>query len=379
MPRKILILSLLTLGYVIVSNQAQAEDLSIVGNGTGSSSEVNITQSTSTDVSQTNNADISNETQTTANSGDNTASGNSGDTSIQTGDVLASETINNEANQSVADSSCCSTSTTATILGNGADSQNNIALNQTDTTTVRVDQESNITNYSSGTANSGGNGAEDNNGDISIETGDVDASQETSNKNINQSHVEGAIGSGNSSAKITGNGADSVNSIHLTRDNNRDIWVLNSADIYNDINWDANSGNNFANGNLGDVFIRTGDVGLEIVIENEGINSSEVILRCCEEAIITPPTPPVNPPQGGEEPPSSPTAPTSSQTSVTQAAAAGGVAGEVLAEAGEVLPISGDLWTLIITLISSFLFFLGLFLRLHPGRDPNLKKAQFVL
>lgn len=381
MPRRFLILTVITLSYILGTGNVNAEDLIISDNGSDSQNNVSISQENNTQVQQQSTADIQNDTQTTADTGGNEASGNSGDTTINTGDVQASEIINNEANQSVVDSPCCPTSTTATISGNGADSQNNIEINRDNSTNINVNQEANISNQSQGTLISGNNTASNNIGNTTIETGNISASLETFNQGINMSRVEVAQGSGGEvSLKVSGNGTGSNNSITFSDTQETNIEIDNRIDLDNVIDWEAITGNNFAQGNLGDVFIRTGDADLEIIIENGPINSSEVILRCCEEAVITPPvTPPVQPPVGGgpgEQPPAQ------QPPSVSQPSPAGqpgpsdqGAAGEVLAAVGDILPISGNNWIVIITLISGLLFFLGLFLRLHPGRDPGVVKS----
>lgn len=386
MFKKIIIFTFVSLGYVLTINNAWAEDLVISDNGAGSDNNIAISKPTTTEVSQDSSANVNNDTQTTANSGGNTASDNNGDASIQTGDVTVEEKLKTEANQSIVDIPCCPTPITATISGNGADSENNIDIQSNSETNIDVNQSATVNNSSQGVASSGNNNASDNNGSVSIETGNVNVEQETINKGINFSSVQVPQGSsGETKLKISGNGADSSNSISLTDNQSTSISVDNNAEIENTIEWEVITGNNIAEGNLGDVLIRTGDANLNILLENGPINISEVIINCCEEAIITPAQ---QPPQGGnpenppsptgeQQPPSVPSAP-SPTSSISQAAqAAGAAAQEVLGIAGEVLPISGSFWIVILTLISSILFFLGLYLRLHPGRDPSIRRIRF--
>lgn len=286
-------LAILFLVFFYPLSAVLAEEVTISGNGSGSSSEVNVAQNTQTNVEQNNQAQVSNELDSDLNTGDNSASSNTGgETGITTGDVTAQTSIENDLNSSVVNIECCPQDSSYTISGNGADSENNITTNNDSSTSVTVTQNATVTNNILGSANTGDNSADDNSGgNVSIDTGDINAKVEVSNK-TNMALVTAPSGQGGDiKVKISSNGSGSVNNIVLTFNNNTEVVIENNSTLANILNWYANTGGNSANGNTGgNVKIKTGNILLDIILENSA-NVSIVDIECCKEKPSSSPSP----------------------------------------------------------------------------------------
>lgn len=376
----VLTLVISTLPFLGFSPYVKAEELKITGNGSDSDNNISITQDTHTEVEQSNNANIDNNIQQKADTGNNTASDNSGDTSIDTGDIDTATKVENQANISAVDvNNCCNNnSTEATISGNGSGSDNNIDINKSNDTTIDIKQNANINNDVDVKANTGDNKANDNTGDVSINTGDISGKVEVKNANINIDPVDVNSCCEDMSIKIADNGSDSDNSIKVNEENNIEIRLDNRAEVNNDVNIDANTGGNEADDNSGDVNIQTGDIDFEALVENGPINIKLVNIGE-EEAIIKPTEQPEEQEEEEEKAPSQPAAQPPAVSQVSAAEVSSQPTGAVLAaaaEAPEVLPISGNNIILYLTLMSILMFLLGLYLRLHPGRDPSIKRIK---
>lgn len=260
----------------------RAVELVISGNGSESNSQINTQIETITEVTQTNEANISNEVNTNADTGGNSASGNSGgETSINTGDIDTKLTVENSVNSTATNIDCCAQDTGASITGNGSDSQNSINLEQNNNTGVVINQSADIKNDVKGSANTGGNSANDNGGNVSIKTGDIYVSGGVENGPINVANVTAPSGGGDISAVLHGNGAGSTNSIFASFSNNTNIFTNYQANIQNAVYWDLNTGKNTANGNNGDVSILTGDIFFDFFIKNGPINIGGIDIPCC--------------------------------------------------------------------------------------------------
>lgn len=90
-------------GAVMLSSLAPvamaATNVSVSGNGSGSSNEVSVNQNHSTDINQQNNADFNNTVRMNTNTGSNRASNNTGgDVSVRTGSTDTSIHVSNMAN-----------------------------------------------------------------------------------------------------------------------------------------------------------------------------------------------------------------------------------------------------------------------------------------
>ncbi|OGE29381.1 hypothetical protein A2867_00030 [Candidatus Daviesbacteria bacterium RIFCSPHIGHO2_01_FULL_40_11] len=385
-----IVLIALLIPALLSASSAEAQELVISGNGSSSDSQIQTTITSTTTIQQSNQADIQNDVQLDANTGENSTSDNTNaDTQIQTGDINTQVSTENSTNISTVSLDCCpEPESTIAITGNGTDSQNSVDFNQNSDTQINIYQNAYIQNNVTGSANTGGNQANDNTGgDISITTGNIYANLEVENKNINSVNVSAPQANGNVNIKqvccfaikIAGNGSYSNNLASISLNNNVNISIDNRAEVINSAIWDLITGGNQASGNTGgNVYIATGDINFTAEIINGPINTSLVTIDCCDS--VDDPGDPAEPddpddPTGGpaqsSPPPSANQPPSSSSTSPGPGSSPSN--GQVLAAmaAGQILPATGVSWTIILTLVSLIMFMLGLYLRRHPGQDPG--------
>ncbi len=286
-----------------------AQEISISGNGSGSTSEAVVSITNTTTITQTNNADITNNVNPTANTGDNTASGNvSGDVAIVTGDIETNLQIENSVNNSVVNNTCCEADDSSILIsGNGVDSENSVTFNLNNSNNVNVTQNANVTNNVTGVANTGNNTANNNTGsNVTIDTGDIKVLGGINNQ-ANNYFVKSGVASGGFLASILNNGTDSNNTINANLGGANTVVANNYYLAYNFADWDLNTGGNTANGNTGgNVFIRTGNIFFDFLITNAA-NIGGVDVGCCGSDVDDPDDPsdpddpnnPNNPPVGG--------------------------------------------------------------------------------
>lgn len=194
---KIINYAIATLSIVAFSGSlapAIADDLNSSNTTTGSNSnnEVNTLVENSTTINNSNNADINNNLSVTANTGNNSASDNTGDASISTGNINGDVAVNNGANlnETGLGSSNLSSSTSVDINGTNTNtgSHSNNEVNGTIQTNLDINSSNNayVNNNISGDFNTGGNKANDNTGDATINTGDININAKVDNcLNIN--------------------------------------------------------------------------------------------------------------------------------------------------------------------------------------------------
>lgn len=152
---------------------SEGNSAQVTGNGQGSNNQIISNTTSNTTVSQNNAAKITNNISVYANTGDNEASNNNGDTTIKTGDVAIKTGIYNYGNNSYAKVAAGTPGFELKITGNGEGSINNIdnefAADQLIYVNNILDLKNNVNHY----ANSGGNKAHKNLGNVKIITGDV--------------------------------------------------------------------------------------------------------------------------------------------------------------------------------------------------------------
>lgn len=357
--------------------KANAEEFVISGNGENSANQINIATTSQTSIEQTNNANIENTVENTANTGGNEASGNTGgNVAITTGTITSDTSIENSGNVSAVRVDCCPTigEATITIEGNGKDSENIIDAAKESSTTVSITQMANITNTINTNANTGGNSANSNAGgaSVSIATGTIAIREKVENTFINLAHVSAFDPSapGDITITIRNNGDSSENSIFPKWFYELFIEVDNKTSFANLINTTANTGDNSADGNSGDVAITTGDIVMGITLKNGPINASIVDVSCC----------PTQHGKGGP-PPLDPGIPTSPQAPLPTGGSGGGGGGSSSSSGGgqggpgevlaAMLPITGINW-FFATIANILMFLLGLYLRRRSGRAPSL-------
>lgn len=254
--------------------------IEISGNGADSTNKAYVDMDKSTNVVQSNSADVYNKVDADANTGDNSAKKNTGgDVSIETGDATTDVKVENTLNSNTASVDCCAAGDVDVLIsGNGAGSNNkaDLDVNQEKgsqySTGVFQTNTAEVKNKVYTDADTGDNKAKENTGgDVSIKTGDAEATVNVSTAaNANWAKVGGGDNQGGTlSMRILGNGADSTNKIYLDFDNVIALQQDNAADVYNKVDADANTGDNSAKENTGgEVSIETGDATTDVGIDN---------------------------------------------------------------------------------------------------------------
>ena len=243
-----------------------------------------LSQVSSTTVTQDNNADIDNHINISANTGENTANKNTGGAvEVKTGSADVTTSITNTANVNSADLGCCGGQSVDTMIsGNGADTENEVELDLTKTTTLTQDNNSDIENDVDVTAKTGKNEAEGTTGgSVLVDTGDVIVKTTlATTANANMASVTGGGEGGGLSAWIKDNGADTENEIDLALANILTIEQDNFADVDNNVDVYATTGKNEAEKNTGgEVTVKTGDIDMTLGIDNE-VNFNEANTDC---------------------------------------------------------------------------------------------------
>ncbi len=253
--------------------------LQITGNGSSSTSGIDLTQNANTTVVQSNSANIHNDVDAKADSGKNNANHNTGGTvTVDTGNAKTDVAVSNTVNSNAAKVDCCASGDTSVLIsGNGDKSKNNVDLdvNQKNGSGVAVyqDNQAYIKNDIDAKSNTGKNDANHNTGgDVSVTTGNATTDVKVDNTaNANWAKVGGGPkgGTGKVDLRIVGNGSDSKNNIDVEIDHSTVLTQDNSAWIDNDIDAKSNTGKNEANHNTGGhVLIDTGDAKTDVKVDN---------------------------------------------------------------------------------------------------------------
>lgn len=390
MIRRIIVLLTILLPTIALQPRvifAEEINLEVSGNGESSTSEVQVQTQNQTNVTQNNEAQVSNEVENNANTGNNTASDNTGgQTNIETGDITAETTIeNSNINTNIAtDNSCCIQSTNTTISGNGSESNNTVTIANNTTSNIHQTNNATIFNKDVVNANTGYNSASNNNGNVSIITGNITVASLITNSNINNSFAKGSQSVESITAKIVGNGENSVNTISAKINKEFNAILNNYFYIENLSIHNLNTGYNTADGNLGNVSIKTGDIDSSITIENVDINSNFTEIDCddcheeppvcdpCEDCNTgakpkecdnsnPPTTPPTKPGGGGDNP-----------SNHNNGGTGGNNPGAIL---GQMLPATGANLTIWMTLAALIMFFMGWYLRFRSGCAPGFLRV----
>lgn len=182
---------------LLAAGPVLAVDVNVSGNGSSSDNQAIVSVVKSTEIFQTNQANIKNSVTANANTGDNSANKNTGgDTSIKTGDSSTSVNLSNNANSNKTSTSCCGdpVSGAVSISGNGADSNNKVDFNFNNINSITTENILNINNRVNADANTGGNEAGKNTGgDTSIETGDASVTISIGNSGNSNVVILGAM------------------------------------------------------------------------------------------------------------------------------------------------------------------------------------------
>jgi len=354
----------------LVSRKALAEEIAVTGNGADSNNEVNVSSSSNTNVQSTNTTNVDNTVQTNANTGNNSVSDNtSGNTQVQTGTITTTTNIQNAANTSiVAVDNCCPIgSTNVTVAGNGSGSNNTANVSTSQTNNATISNAATITNNITVNANTGGNTANDNSGNVFVKTGNISVYNGIKNASVNKAIVAINTGkSGDLKLEIAGNGADSQSTINYIDYNTNTVFVDNYTNIFNNVLFNLDTGNNDVNDNNGNVTLITGDIAAVAEITN-AVNTSKVSIECeCKEKPQPTPTPPVTPTE--KVTPSAPSQPSGGNGGGGGVGGGGEVAGIAV---GKVLPVTGNNWLFLAFVGNVLMLLLGTILRLRSGNSPG--------
>ena len=222
----------------------------ISDNGAGSENEIEVESEVETEIFQENWAEIDNCVEAEVESGDNEAENNTGgDVTITTGPATANVNLNNLANANwaaiVSGFGSGPAWKGAEISGNGADSENEIEIEQERSIAIVQDNWADIFNRVETEVESGDNEAEDNTGgDVAIHTGPATANLNLNNKaNFNLAEVECCLF--DKTAKVSGNGAESENEVEIEHED--DLYVFQNGQDSLSQETDLNGGLSFEN------------------------------------------------------------------------------------------------------------------------------------
>lgn len=269
------------------------------GNGAGSVNQTAVTTSANSSVTQTNDTSVQNTVSLNLNSGGNTSNQNVGQSEIQTGAIESDVGISNATDTNVANLGCGTCVETVEVINqsNGAESQNQAGVSEQTQITVNQSNKTKIENSTNLNANTGQNQANQNVGDALIETGKIVA-------NVVQKILAGenilrdppaSEGSG-LEAKNEKNGAFSTNETSINVGEDINIKISNSTEIKNNVQGNLNTSGNHCDQNVGNCEIRTGDITINVKIENEVGKNKTIVSK--EKPTPTPspsPTPSLTP------------------------------------------------------------------------------------
>lgn len=269
---------------------ASETSLSVIGNGAGSDNQVTVSQTSTTQVNQSNDADVTNIVSTNANTGGNDANFNTGgQVTVDTGNAEVNAHVTNNLNTNVAEVENCNCAQDADVLvkGNGAFSDNNVDYSTRNKVELDQDNDADVYNNVEADANTGKNSAGFNtsdDGDVVVRTGNAKVNTGVSTTaNANYARVGSNGDGGHVSLQVLENGAGSDNKIRARLTNETELDQDNDADITNKVEASANTGYNDANFNTGDgyVVIDTGNARTNAVIDNAvNFNAADVDCGC---------------------------------------------------------------------------------------------------
>lgn len=280
----------------VLAPLAHAEtNIEITGNGAGTRNDANVSMSSNTTVTQSNNAEVKNNVTSNASTGGNKANDNlTGEVIIHTGDAKSNTDIVNDLNKNVANAvDCnCGEDLNVKIGQNLTGSKNEVNVNngRSNGTEIYQDNRAKVTNDVDTKSSTGGNDANRNgSGDVTIVTGNATTKVSVgTTANVNSATVGGGHGdAGSVSLMIVGNGAHTKNEIDARLD--KDVLVVqdNYASVKNNIDADAKTGYNDANDNIGgDVIIATGDADSKVDVDNS-VNFNMANVDCDCETDVT--------------------------------------------------------------------------------------------
>ena len=256
-----------------------ATNVTVSGNGAYSDNGVKVNNNNNAVLNQNNDANINNKINANSSTGKNDSSYNVGDSVIWTGDASTNVSVGNLANANVAQLGGNGTagSSSVTISGNGAFSDNGVALNQNSAVVLNQDNNARIRNDVDANSKTGGNDSQFNTGGLTfVHTGDVKANDVNVDNaaNFNAASLDCGCVLGGLDVKVAGNGAESWNAVDAAANNAVVDAQNNDSHLFNDVDGNAKTGANdvsFSTGDVnGDPFIHTGDVNSSTGVHNSG-------------------------------------------------------------------------------------------------------------
>lgn len=267
-----------------------ATEIVISGNDRGSDNDIVANVSQNTSVNQSNNANFNNTVNASADTGGNRANDNDGEmVEVESGNATVNTTIVNEANKNIAEVNCCpSGDTRIEISDNDRKSNNTINYDQDQNVTVDQDNNANFDNDVYADADTGGNEANDNEGDGSVRVSSGNASVITTvvnRANYNSAVVGGDDEGGNITVRIADNDRKSDNDITLDLDSDVRVDQDNNANFDNYVDADADTGWNEANDNgATNVEVESGNATADTFVANHAnFNHADVDCGCLFE------------------------------------------------------------------------------------------------
>jgi translation initiation factor 1 (eIF-1/SUI1) len=278
LTKSVAMLSLTALVLFSLTPAAYAATVTeISGNGADSDNDIEVSKTNTQTVVQSNTAIITNDIHSEAETGENEANDNTGgDVVIGTGNALSVVDVTTKVNLNrITDGfSTAEGGLGALISGNGADSENEIEYENFHDVSAYQDNLADIANYVDAEAETGENDANRNTGgDVVVVTGHAQTAVDIDNianaNLLNLGSVSPSQNGGIQDLRIIGNGADSENSIEVTRLHSLTVVQDNAAIITNDVEADAETGENDVNDNTGgDVRVDTGLAKALVNIDN---------------------------------------------------------------------------------------------------------------
>lgn len=253
-------------------------NVTVSENGAYADTTVGINNNKSVELNQNNNANVKNIVDSKANTGKNDSKFNTGgDNSIVAGVAKTITNVTTEANANVATlggSNGVTGGSSVTIDGNGAFSDNAVALSGNSAVVLDQDNEAQIKNIVDADANSGKNDSKFNTaGDNSIVTRGAGSFTTVDNAvNFNFASVDcGCVLGGGLGVLVDENGAKSLNTVDADFDHVLANGQDNGAHLYNDVDGKAKSGSNdsaFSTG--GDNDVVAGESVSDTKVKNAG-------------------------------------------------------------------------------------------------------------
>lgn len=261
-------------------NCGGATNVTVSGNGGFSENGVSVNKTNAAFVNQTNNANVLNDVNAKANSGKNDNSFNTGgDSVIKTGEASSVVLLDTKANANearVGGGHGNAGTDSVTLSGNGAFSENGVALNKNSAVVLDQFNVAQVTNLVDAKANSGKNDSTFNTGGVVyVETGKASTGVSVDNAvNFNSAEVGCDCLLGGLELKIAGNGAESFNGVGADVEDAFFAGQDNLALLLNQVDDKAKSGYNDVSYSTGDPsddpMVKTGDASSTTFVENTG-------------------------------------------------------------------------------------------------------------